>query len=311
MSSSNNIAYLERKEINVDRWNACIAKAENGLIYAYSYYLDVMCTNWDALVLNDYEAVMPLPCRKKWGIHYLYQPFFTSALGIFGSTLPINSITKFFEAIPKKFQYWDFAIHEDNLLDKASLSNTKTYNISERKNYLLNIEGPYEVIIGRYKRLAKRKLISAEQAFLQAKRGEQPSLIIDHYMANYADQHIAIKKKDYNKLLSFCQNHKENLLTYTALNSTGDIVAFYLLLADERNIYSILGGSTPVGKEQGAFYLLTNAVIQDYAGKKKVFRFEGSDIPGIAFFNSQFGSSVVPYYHIKRNMLPWPIRHLK
>ena len=28
-------------------------------------YLDIICENWDALILNDYEAVMPLPSYKK------------------------------------------------------------------------------------------------------------------------------------------------------------------------------------------------------------------------------------------------------
>jgi len=42
-----------------------------------------MADQWDALVLNDYEAVMPLTWNKKYGIHYLFQPFFCASLGVF------------------------------------------------------------------------------------------------------------------------------------------------------------------------------------------------------------------------------------
>ena len=76
--------YKQRKEIDEAKWDKCISKASNGLIYAYSYYLDGMADNWDALVLNDYEVVMPLPWRKKFGFYYLYQPAFTAQLGLFG-----------------------------------------------------------------------------------------------------------------------------------------------------------------------------------------------------------------------------------
>ncbi len=41
---------------------------------------------WDALVLDDYQAVMPLTWRSKFGIRYLYQPAFTQQTGIFSAS---------------------------------------------------------------------------------------------------------------------------------------------------------------------------------------------------------------------------------
>ncbi|HSQ44739.1 MAG TPA: hypothetical protein VLM16_07060, partial [Ginsengibacter sp.] len=79
------ISYLPQANIDKQKWDRCIDAAPNGLIYAYSFYLDAMSKNWDALILNDYEIVMPLTWNKKYGVYYLYQPFFTKALGIFGN----------------------------------------------------------------------------------------------------------------------------------------------------------------------------------------------------------------------------------
>ena len=70
------IIYLQNHEIDYDRWDSCVSSSDNRLIYAFSWYLDLVCRDWDALVYNDYQAVFPLPKRRKWSIEYIYQPFF-------------------------------------------------------------------------------------------------------------------------------------------------------------------------------------------------------------------------------------------
>src|SRR5207249_10207965 len=77
------IKYLLHNEIDKTKWDKCIDEAGNGLSYGYSFYLDHLAKHWDGLVLNNYEAIMPLTWNKKFGIHYLYQPRFTENLGIF------------------------------------------------------------------------------------------------------------------------------------------------------------------------------------------------------------------------------------
>ena len=70
------VHYITYQQIDKSKWDNCIDTAANGLVYGYSFYLDAMAKHWDALVLDDYEAVMPLTWNKKYGITYLYQPFF-------------------------------------------------------------------------------------------------------------------------------------------------------------------------------------------------------------------------------------------
>ena len=72
-----NIRYVTQEFINKSLWDQCIKKAVNGRVYAYSWYLDIMADNWDALIIGDetYETVFPLTYRSKYGISYLYQPF--------------------------------------------------------------------------------------------------------------------------------------------------------------------------------------------------------------------------------------------
>src|SRR6187402_2816093 len=103
MPFSSQIQYLVNKQIDKTKWDKCITEASNGLIYPYSFYLDTMAKHWDALVLNDYGAVMPLTWNKKYGFYYLYQPAFTASLGVFGKNLNKELIDDFIKNIPPKF----------------------------------------------------------------------------------------------------------------------------------------------------------------------------------------------------------------
>src|SRR5687768_4485887 len=117
--SRSTIHYVQRKEIDADKWNACIDRASNGLIYARTTYLDHVCEHWDALVADDYAAVMPLTWKKKYGFSYLYQPFFTSALGVFGADSNYAT-ADFINSIPARFKYWDIDLNESNHLSTGT-----------------------------------------------------------------------------------------------------------------------------------------------------------------------------------------------
>jgi hypothetical protein len=107
------IAYLKHKNIDKKKWDACIEQSASSCIYAYSWYLDAVCKNWTALVLDDYKAVLPLAPRSKYSIHYVYQPFFTRYFGVFSKNKSDKTtVNLFLTAIPKKFKFLEFSLHE-------------------------------------------------------------------------------------------------------------------------------------------------------------------------------------------------------
>jgi hypothetical protein len=81
------INYIKHKDVDTEKWDRCIEQSVNGIIYAFSWYLDIVCDEWDALVDDDYESVFPLVKRKKFGINYIYPPFFTQQLGLFSKKM--------------------------------------------------------------------------------------------------------------------------------------------------------------------------------------------------------------------------------
>ena len=104
MSEKELIEYKKHSEIDRQRWDACIEGSVNRLPYALSWWLDTVCPDWDALVEDDYRAVMPLTRDRKFGFDYLYQPYFTQQLGVFSSLRPVMPewSSQFLDAIPDK-----------------------------------------------------------------------------------------------------------------------------------------------------------------------------------------------------------------
>ena len=131
------IKYLKHSEIDKCKWDECIAKSNNGLIYSTSVYLDNMTTEWDGLVMGNYEAVMPLPFRKKYGIYYVYPPAFSQQMGITSvKEITPEIIKTFLKNIPTKFRYVEMNFNVSNIY---TFSNEK-----ERNNYFLPLYSSFE-----------------------------------------------------------------------------------------------------------------------------------------------------------------------
>ncbi len=306
------ISYLSRHEIDDKKWDLCIKDADNGLIYAHSFFLDNMAGDWDAMIWNDYEAVMPLVWRRKFGIYYLYQPFFAAQLGAFGKNLSPLPLESFLKNIPKKFRYCDIDLNEKNQLASQYIEGSlNKMQFASRVTYFLP-----PVISGhshhRYHRLARRMIHKANDEKVKINKQSDPHKIVSFYREQYALRHAKIDDRAFARLTRTAGIAMESGQCHLYEALINDItIAVYLVLSDKKNFYSVLGGSSDQGRNSGAFYALTDAAICDAGESGKIFRFEGSDIPGIASFNAQFGATTTNYLHAKYNNLPLIIRWIK
>ena len=100
------IRFVEHNEVDTNKWDKCVKRSINSTPYAFSWYLDIVVSNWNALILNDYEAVFPLPTRKKWGIQYAFTPFWVQQLGLISQTKEgLDRIDDFITAIPNTYRF--------------------------------------------------------------------------------------------------------------------------------------------------------------------------------------------------------------
>ncbi len=306
MNEGHQIKYLTQQNIDKQKWDACIDNAPNGLIYGYSFYLDAMAKHWDALVLNDYEAVMPLTWNKKYSFHYLYQPAFTASLGVFGKNIRQEILQMFLETIPGKFKLVEISLNSGNNISPLP------GNMNSRVNYVLPLNKNYTELFNGYRDNHKRNINRAVQAGCTVKKDVAIEEIIElnkeflKELSNTTNEDFINFKKLYEFLKS---NNKAE--TYGVLNKNNQLLASCVFFYSHKRAYYILVGNHPDGKTNGASHALIDAFIKDHAGTPLTLDFEGSDIRNLAFFYGGFGAKEELYPFLKINRLPVYLRWMK
>lgn len=305
MAASTHIGYCKRQDINDAKWNACIDDAGNGLVYAYSFYLDAMAGRWDALVLGDYKAVMPLTWRNKWGVYYLYQPPFCAQLGVFGDAVDEELVHRFLKAVPQQFQYWDFYGNQQNVFRFADFPST------ERVNYVLPLQSPYADLEKAYRENIRRNIRKSKTYGCVVKKGIAVEEVIQ--LSRSQSQQGATTEDAYQKFQSLygVMQQRGSAKTYGIASAQGQLIASAVFFFSHKRAYYILVGNHPNGRTLGASHALIDAFIQDHAGQDLLLDFEGSDIRNLAFFYSSFGAVAERYPAFQLNRLPWWVKWLK
>lgn len=298
-----NLQYLQRKHIDTQQWDRCIGNAANGLIYARSFYLDSMATHWDALVLGDYEAVMPLPWRKKWGIKYLYKPAFVQQLGVFtNKPLTVELVNKFLQALPEHFPFADFFL---NYAHPGS-------GLPKHSNFLLPLHSAYEQIQRNYKHDLVKNLKRSSRFNLTYLKGVNYTEALAAFKELYGSRFAHVTDDEYNRFEKvFAYSKERDQLIIRAVTENGKLLSIVLVLRDMQRLYLMVSVTGTEGRTKGANHVLIDRLIQEFAGSNLYLDFEGSDQPGIAHFYKNFGAADQPYFHYYYNKLPWPLRLLK
>jgi hypothetical protein len=302
-----NIKLLKQSEIDTMKWDKCIAKSLNGIIYAYSWYLDIVCPGWDALVYSDYEMVMPLTHNRKYGFDYLFQPFFTQQLGIFSSNKIDNLlIESFIHAIPSKYRFIEINLNKYNCLDKLN-----GFNLKLNVTYELDLINNYENNFRKYKQNNIRNIRKAIDSKISIMKGLSVDEIFD--LVKSSNLSPGIKEKHFkmlHQLISAAIRYKCGYL-YGAYDERNTICAVGFFIYSNNKACFILSVSNNEGKKSSAMFLLVDEFIKDFSGQNIILDFEGSNIPGIARFYEGFGASPFNYPGIKANKLPFPIKFFK
>ena len=296
-----NISYLKHEEIDKNKWDQCINNANNQLIYAYSYYLDLLSKNWDALVMNDYEAVMPLTWNKKFGTRYLRQPAFTQQLGIFGNCLFTEHITESF--IDKALKLFSFIEINLNYANKYQQSGKKKCNL------ILPLNTHFSDIEKNFRKDFVNKIKNSNLIYQASEEFEKA---IQSFKENYSDK-IHLSKNNFDDWLQVCiiLKKKEQLFVREVTSPKGELLSIVLFLKDAKRIYYVMSTTIPAGRKQESNYFLLYHLIKEFSNQDLIFDFEGSEIPSIQSFFKKFGAIEQPYPFIRINNLPFGKKWLK
>lgn len=300
---------LPGAEIDMARWDACIAANSNGLVYATSDYLNTMTDHWHGIVIDDYSAVMPIPWRMKFGIRYAYIPSFTQQLGLVG-TYDEADMQAILRTLPDFVRYAD--IH-------FNFANTPVNNhginciIHQRTNLVLDLRQTADDIQHAYKDNLKQSLQQAARANLQYREETDTETPIILFRSLYGDKLKHTRPADYKHLATLCKKWQQQHRCFArnVYTSSGILLASALFLKDGKRIYNLINAILPEGRKQMANHWLLHNVLMEFAGQSLLFDFEGSELPGVKEFFMSFSPKEEEYRYYQYNGLPWWVRWVK
>jgi hypothetical protein len=280
------IAFLEHKQIDPIKWNAAVERSQAATIFAYYEWLTATNSTWCALVEGDYEAIMPLPYRVKWGLYYIYTPHFLSRLGLFAPPdSPPHLLNAFFEAIPKRFCQIDLILNTHNFIPV----NIETLRLCSHQ---LLLNQPYSIIYQQYSNNHKRNLKKAAQENLQYHESGNVAEIIALFKQNRGqDKAVCFAENDYANLKQLTDIAlKMNLLdVITVTNETGQLLCGALFLKDRQRTWFWFSGRNSHATATSAMFFLLDEYIKRRENQPVTLDFNGSMNENIARFYRGFG----------------------
>ena len=278
------IKYIKRSDLDTAKYNACLDNSSNSRIYAYSWYLDIVATNWSVLVLDDYTAVMPLPWRQKYLIKYIYKPCWVQQLGVFSPNIIDEELVRtFISAIPRMYKKISIQLNSNNPISGK--------RITKKANYILELDKSYEELFNGYKSVRRRNIRLSIKNKIIVSRTENYIELINLFKTLKKDE-VSTREEDYLKLEQLIhfliENNKVDVLK--AVGENGELLGGAFFLRDIKRITYLFSVVSNIGREQNAMSDIIDSMVEKSANKNLTLDFEGSMIDGIAFFFKSFGA---------------------
>jgi len=296
------IHYLLHNQIDKALWDRCIRESVNSLVYGFSWYLDLVSPGWDALVEDDYRSVFPLTRKRKAGISYLAQPFFTQQLGLFTTGLLSQElVTRFLQAIPGKFRLVEIHLNGYNKVDASK------FDVTSRVNHELELVLPYDQLSSRYSQNTRRNIRKALEENVAVQRKITSDELISLFRNNFGEQEGKLSYRNYIAIEKIIHHSLREATGFVmgAGNREGVADAAAFFLKDRSRYILLLAASDFNTRSNGAMFLLLDTFIRDHAGQMALLDFEGGNDPGLGRFYKSFGAKETTYPFIRISRIPF------
>jgi hypothetical protein len=288
--------YIKHSSIDKARWDQLINASQTPSVFALSWYLDIASPGWGALIEDDYKAALPLAVKRKLGIPFLIQPFFTRYFSVFSeNNLGQVQLQAFLDAIPSNIPAIDFCLHE-------SFSGAKGFKITERKFQQLELNVEYAKLEKDFSLNARRNIKKASKAGLKARGNVSPEAIVELFKSTKGIELQVFKPKDYENLLRLMHKAiQEGAGQSIGIYNGQDLCAAGFFLFHQGRFTFLKSGVSQIGKEAGAMFLLFDDFIRKNAGKEAILDFGGSSVESVARFYKNFGAKDCLYLRLQKS----------
>lgn len=268
------IRLIKRADLELPRYNGCVHYAINTHISGYAWYLDTVAREWDALVEDNYESVLPLiPGKSRWGRPVIQHPNTMPPLGIFSvNMMTPRRVNAFFDAIPKVYKKGDFLFQRK--LNKWPEGVTST----PVENYELSLQPSFEQLEQQF----SPELLAAQQkaraAGLIADGNLKPETIADFY-EKYGPKvrkaHLREQRKHAQLRVMYNALHRGLGMATGVRHPDGQLLAANFLLFGQHRMSLLNPAASPEGEALGALAMSWEVLLKSQAGKPLWLDFNG------------------------------------
>lgn len=298
--------YLPHYKINKAKWDICVDSSHNPMVYAQSWYLDLVSPLWGAIIFEDYSAVFPLTIKKKHGVAYLCNPHFVQQLGLMNCTeINQQELFNLLSFLSKRFLLIDINFNHCNLFDP------NTRGISYFNNYKLNLSESSTILFKKYKGNCRRNVRSALKNNLEIIFDASVASIVGLFKNNQGKKYTQFKNSDFECFLALYAKAKEQIKTESiaCLNAQQELIAGAIFFIYNNTITFVFSGLNEEGRKLSAMFLIFQRLIEKYAFLNYTIDFEGGNSPGMASFYAGFGATNFPFPNYKS--VKWPLSLFK
>jgi len=282
------LLYLKNKDIDYKLWDEKIEVSLGHFPYAKSWFLDIVSPGWEAIVSENYEYVMPLPVKRKFGLAYLVQPLFTQQLGVFSANIIDEyTVNEFISKIP----YYSYQLN---------LNNTNPIQTGILlPNYVLSLQKSFDEISKLFTKNTIRNIEKAIKAQLTVSKLDFDNEI-RHFISENANESYKYNLPMIFALIEKACEH-DAMEIWGVRNPKGELVASACFHKTKKRLIYVFPVSNNEGRSNSAMFILLNNIIDIYSGNYQLLDFEGSQVDSIARFYKGFGAIDKPYYMVKKN----------
>jgi len=243
------IKYVKNQEINRLRYDNALKRSFNANVFAYSWFLDLVCDEWDLLVEGDYETVCPIPLIKKLGITRVRQPRLAPFLGVFSSKhLPAEKVSAILKTIP----------YRNVTLTLNHLNRLSKYNRKQSvKVPVLDLITPYQKISEHFSREAREVLNQNDGTFVMR------SIRADEYMffKRSLKKQGPIENMKLMRIMNYAIRYKSAGI-YSVYSPRNELIAAVFLIKSNNRLFLFDCAENQEGQTRHGVFRAINHLIE-------------------------------------------------
>jgi len=273
----------------------CISASPNGNIYALSWYLDIVCPDWELLANSDFSTVMPIPVFRSIGKKTLSQPDYAFHLGVFSTSIPDpETVYKYLQAIPSNYKFRKLCLNKFNIVTKK---NARIFNAAE-----LDLISPYKQTRARFSPKLKERLnlAAANSISFVSNTSVNDLLMFSYRLDKLNKQKLKPNQISTLRLIASNAIRYRSAQLASAYDRTNNLCAIILFLNFNGRASILHAATTVEGMETGAIEFIIDHFIRENSEQNLVLAIDNPGDKYLMETLQQFGSGISEYPCLKQ-----------